>query len=104
MPNKTATLDDQERLNWLRLIRSENVGPATFRDLLTHYPTAFDALNALPELARRGGAAARIKICSEQDAEREYLACQSFNAQFIAMCEPDYPRYLRMADHCPPLL
>ncbi|MFK5980474.1 MAG: DNA-processing protein DprA [Rhizobiaceae bacterium] len=104
MPDSNKTLDDQERLNWLRLIRSENVGPATFRDLLARYYTAHDALNALPELAKRGGAAARIKICSEADAEREYQVCSHFNAQFIAMCEPDYPSYLRMADHCPPLL
>ena len=104
MADSTITLNDQERLNWLRLIRSENVGPATFRDLLARYQTAENALNALPELAKRGGAAARIKICSEADAEREYQACVHFNAQFIAMCEPDYPRYLRMADYCPPLL
>ena len=104
MADSTIILNDQERLNWLRLIRSENVGPATFRDLLARYKTAENALTALPDLAKRGGAAARIKICSEADAEREYQACNHFNARFIAMCEPDYPRYLRMADHCPPLL
>lgn len=104
MPQSPSKLNDQERLNWLRLIRSENVGPATFRDLLSHYSTPYDALEALLELARRGGAAARIKICSIEDAEREYQACLQFNAQFIGMDEPDYPRHLRALEHCPPIL
>ena len=46
-----------ERLDWLRLIRSENVGPRTFRTLLKHCGSARAALNRLPELARRLAAA-----------------------------------------------
>ena len=44
-------LDQDERLNWLRLIRSENVGPITFRQLLDRFATATAALEALPDLA-----------------------------------------------------
>ncbi len=57
--NEFATgvrLTDAQRLDWLRLIRSDNVGPRTFRALLNHYGGARAALDALPELARRGGA------------------------------------------------
>ena len=50
-------LTDGQRLDWLRLIRSDNVGPRTFRALLNHYGSARAALDALPDLARRGGAA-----------------------------------------------
>ena len=47
-------LTDEQRLDWLRLIRSDNVGPRTFRTLLNHCGGARAALDALPELARRG--------------------------------------------------
>ena len=53
----TTNLSDQERLDRLRLIRSDNVGPRTFRALLLHCGDARAALERLPELARRGGAA-----------------------------------------------
>lgn len=97
-------LDDGQRLNWLRLIRSQNVGPVTFRDLISHYGTAAAALEALPELAERGGAASRIKICPIEDAEREMARCESAGARFIAIGEPDYPPVLRNADQSPPLI
>ena len=54
-------LTDEQRLDWLRLIRSENVGPRTFRTLLNHFGGAGAALEALPDLARRGGARAPIR-------------------------------------------
>jgi len=50
-------LTDDERIDWLRLIRSERVGPRTFRSLLQHFGTVRAAIEALPDLARRGGAA-----------------------------------------------
>ena len=53
-------LTETSRAAWLRLIRSENVGPVTFRQLVNHFGSAAAALEALPELARRGGARAQI--------------------------------------------
>ncbi len=67
-------LTDEQRLDWLRLIRSDNVGPRTFRALLNHFGSARAALEALPDLARRGGAAAPARICPRADAERELEA------------------------------
>ena len=52
-----AHLTDAERIDRLRLIRSDNVGPRTFRSLLNHFGDARAALERLPDLARRGGAA-----------------------------------------------
>src|SRR6266540_7191693 len=60
-----AHLTDSERLDRLRLIRSDNVGPRTFRSLLLHFGSARAALERLPDLARRGGAARPGRICSE---------------------------------------
>ena len=102
-PNRFR-LSDEQRLSWLRLIRSDNVGPATFRDLINHFGSALDAIDALPELAKRGGAASRIRICSIARAEKELLAAQRLGARFIGMGEPDYPAALRALDSCPPLL
>ncbi len=101
---KHFELSDQQRLDWLRLIRSQNVGPATFRDLISRYGTATAALDALPDLAKRGGAAGRIKICSIADAERELLKAEAAGALFIGIGEPHYPPVLRVADASPPLI
>ena len=62
-------LDRRQRLNWLRLIRSENVGPATFRALVNQFGGAEGALQALPVLSRRGGRVHDIHLCSEEEAE-----------------------------------
>lgn len=97
-------LTDGERLDWLRLIRSENVGPRTFRSLLNHYGSARTALEALPELARRGGAARAIRICPRADAEREMEAAQRLDAKFVASSEADYPFRLAAIDDAPPLI
>ena len=62
-------LSDSQRLHWLRLIRSENVGPATFRQLINRYGSAEEALAALPELAARGGARGTQRIATVAEAE-----------------------------------
>lgn len=97
-------LTDGQRLDWLRLIRSENVGPRTFRALVNRYGGARAALEALPELARRGGAHAPGRICSLAEAEREFEAAQRLKATFFALGEPGYPARLRMIDDAPPLI
>ena len=93
----------RQRLDWLRLIRSENIGPRTFRSLIGHFGDAGAALAALPDLARRGGAARPGRICPIDEAEREIAAARRFGVSLIASCEPDYPQRLRMIDDAPPL-
>jgi len=97
-------LSDEQRIQWLMLIRSDNVGPATFRDLINHFGTAAAALEALPELAKRGGVAARIKVAARHDAEAELESAWRIGARFVGMGEPAYPVMLRGLDHPPPLL
>ncbi|GAB1582286.1 DNA-processing protein DprA [Phyllobacterium phragmitis] len=101
---KGIRLSERQRLNWLRLIRSENVGPVTFRDLISHFGSAGDALQMLPELMRRGGGNRPIRVATVEDAEREMELVHRIGARFVGMGEPDYPPYLRHYEASPPLV
>ena len=60
-------LSDQQLLAWLRLIRSENIGPVTFHELLNHFGSAAAAIEGVGELATRGGRRIRhtpVRWCS----------------------------------------
>src|SRR5262249_3841518 len=102
--NEGVRLNDEQRLDWLRLIRSDNVGPRTFRALINHRGGARGARAAVPELARRGGAKGPGRVASREDAERELKAAHATGVTFVALGEPDYPRRLQMIDDAPPLL
>jgi DNA processing protein len=99
-----APLDDDQRLACLRLIRSENVGPATFRALINHYGGAAPALASLPELSRRGGRKRAIQISSEDDAQAELDAARGAGMQSLFTIEPGYPAPLAFLDGAPPML
>ena len=104
MDEPTRILSSLERLDWLRLIRSENVGPRTFFRLLERFGSAAAALAALPELARRGGRERPITICAKAQAEREVEAAGRLGCTLIAAIEPAYPRWLAAIDDAPPVL
>ncbi len=97
-------LTSEQRLDWLRLIRTPNVGPRTFRTLVNHFGGARAALEALPSLARRGGASGTPQICARADAEREIAAAEELGVALVALGEPDYPPRLQMIDDAPPLV
>lgn len=97
-------LTDRQRISWLRLIRSDNVGPATFRDLINHFGSAETALALLPELSRRGGSTRAIRIATQAEAEAELETATRFGARFVGIGEPDYPPALRQIDGAPPLI
>lgn len=96
-------LTDQQRLDWLRLIRSEQVGPRTFRALVNQYGSAAAALEVLPDLARRSGRL-MIKVATKAEAEREMDKAARLGARFVASGEPDYPVALRAINDAPPLI
>ena len=102
-PLPQAPLDAAQRLACLRLIRSDNVGPVTFRELINHFGGAEPALAALPELSRRGGRQA-IRICPREVAEAELEAADRIGAQPLFTIEPGYPPALAAVDAPPPLL
>ena len=97
-------LTDAQRLDWLRLIRSDNAGPRTFRALVDHCGGVGAALATLPDpgAAGRGGAAhpglpARGGRARAQGGEVA-------RHRFLALCEPEYPRRLAMIYDAPPLI
>jgi DNA processing protein len=99
-----TTLTDAERVDRLRLIRSVNVGPRTYRALVAHFGSARSALERLPELIKRGGAAPQVRIGREEDARAELAACKKLGVSLLAPEETGYPPRLRTIDDAPPLL
>lgn len=97
-------LSDEERIACLRLIRSENVGPVTFRNLIDYYGGATKALEILPTLSRRGGSGRPIRICSKVDVERELATAARIGADPVFTVERAYPSILASIDAPPPML
>ena len=97
-------ISEQERLDWLRLARSQGVGPVTVRDLVAHFGGASKALEALPELARRGGRPRPLRVCTRQEAEAELTSLKKLGARLVARAEPDYPEALAAVEDAPPVI
>ncbi|MGP3710963.1 DNA-processing protein DprA [Brucella sp. RRSP16] len=97
-------LSDRQRLNWLRLIRTDNIGPVTFRDLILFCGSASSAIEMLPDLNIRGGSARPIRVMSMDDAERELETIDRAGARLVGMGEPDYPPQLKNCEAPPPLV
>jgi|SRR5579883_135310 len=97
-------LNPSEKLDWLRLIRTDNVGPVSFYQLLARFGSAAAALEALPEMARRGGRERPLAPFPRAAAEREMAALDRAGARLVAWGEPDYPPPLAAIDTAPPLL
>ncbi|KZD09676.1 DNA-processing protein DprA [Oceanibaculum pacificum] len=94
---------EQERVDWLRLIRTENVGPVTFRQLLGRYGSVGRALEALPELARQGGRAKPLSLYPKAVAERELAALARLGATLVTLVDPAYPPALAAVPDAPPV-
>lgn len=97
-------MSDAALLAALRLIRTENVGPITYRRLVERFGTAEKALAALPDLAARGGKSAPLKAFAKDEAEKEITAVARSGAQMIAWDDPVYPKLLKEIDDAPPIL
>jgi DNA processing protein len=100
----SAPLSAAQRLACLRLIRSENVGPVTFRELIGHFGSAEKALEALPDLSRRGGYRHPIRVCPRDAAEAELAEAARIGARALIVGEPGYPEALAAIDPPPPLI
>jgi DNA processing protein len=99
-----GTVSDSERRDRLRLIRTDNVGPVTYFQLLGHFGSATAALQARPDLARRGGRARPPRVPSVADAEAEIAAAAKRGARLITAGEPSYPAILAAVSNAPPIL
>ena len=103
-PLPVAVLSDRERVACLRLIRSENVGPVTFREMINQFGGAEAALAALSDMSRRGSHGRRIKVCPSDAAEAELEAAQAAGATPVFTIEPGYPSLLAEAGVPPPMI
>ena len=102
-PLPQAELDDRQRLACLRLIRSENIGPVTFRELVNHFGGAEQALAALPDLNAKAGRP-HARICPKARAESELEAAARLGAVALFTIEPGFPPALAAVEPPPPLL
>jgi DNA processing protein len=100
---KARPLGDEEKLDWLQLIRCENIGPRTFLALVRRYGDAGAALRALPDLIRQGRGRA-VTLAPRERVLREWELAQKMSARFIALPEPEYPPSLRAIESPPPLI
>lgn len=98
------SLSAAERRDWLRLIRTDSIGPVIFAGLLQRFGSAAAAIDALPDLARRSGRSRPLSIPSRDKADDELAALDKLGAQLIASCEPAYPPALAALEDAPPLL
>lgn len=103
-PLPIAPLDDVQRLACLRLIRSDNVGPVTFRELINVFGGAQAALEALPELSKRAARRHPVKICPRDVAEAELETARRLGARPLFTIEPGYPAALAHVQVPPPML
>ena len=101
---KVPVLDDAEKLAWLRLFRTENVGPITFYQLIDNFGTAQKAIEALPTLARRGGRLKNISVYDAGNAIAEMEAVEKLGGQMIFAAEELYPISLSAIDDAPPVI
>lgn len=105
MPNSTiTTTSESERINWIRLIRSENVGSVTFFNLIKAFGSASLAIENVTEIALQGGLKKPIKICPESEVKKELENCQKINAKIICFFDPQYPKQLKEIYDPPPVL
>jgi DNA processing protein len=102
--NTRSTLSSSEKIQWIRLSRSENVGKATFFRLLEIYGSASAALEKISDQAIKGGLNREIKICSEKEVEKELENSKKMGAEIILFCEEKYPRLLREIEDPAPIL
>lgn len=93
-----------ERMDWLRLARTEQVGPITFRQLISRFASPREALAALPDLSRRGGRAKPLAPAPLAQIEAEMRAMEKLGGRFLALGEPDYPEPLAAIEDAPPVL
>jgi len=91
------------RIARLRLIRSDTIGPITYRQLLARFGSAQAALDAIPDLAARGGGRAP-RLATVADAVREMDEVARLGARHIFLDEADYPALLAEIETAPPAL
>jgi DNA processing protein len=94
-------LSKKERIDRIRLARTENVGPVTFRQLLARFGSAGDAIDALPGLATRGGRRRPLSVPAAASVVKEFEAADRCGGRLIVLGDADYPSPLAATDDAP---
>jgi len=102
--SQAGTLSSGEKLARLRLIRTETVGPMSFRALIARFGSAEAALEAVPGLAERGGRKRPLRIPSKAEVEREMAAVEAFGGVMLIVGDSAYPPLLAAIEDAPPVL
>jgi DNA processing protein len=93
----------EDLVDRLRLLRTPGIGPVTYRQLLVRFGSARSALDAVPDLARRGGGKPPV-LCTRDSAEREIGKADKLGAKWLVLGQGLYPRLLAELEDAPPLL
>jgi len=105
--NKTETgkpLTDAEKLAQLRLIRTEGIGPVTFKGLLARFGNAIEALEGAVELAKKNGRKKLLVPPSETAAESELERIERAGGHALFLGDAHYPAQLAAIEDAPPVL
>jgi DNA processing protein len=97
-----VALTQAEAFARIRLLRSPNIGPVSYRQLIARFGTAAAALDALPDLASRGRGPYRP--AAADSIEREVTAVRKAGARYLFHDQPDYPPLLAELDSAPPIV
>jgi DNA processing protein len=95
-------LSQDEAFARIRLLRSPNIGPVSYRQLRRRFGTAQAALDALPDLAKRG--TRDYRPAPQAQIESEIAAMRRAGARYVFDDSPDYPPLLAQMDGAPPIL
>jgi DNA processing protein len=87
----------------LRLIRSDNIGPITYFQLLARFGSAQAAIDAIPDLAARGGGRAP-RLAARSQIEREIAEVERLGARYLFLGQGLYPSLLAELETAPPAL
>ena len=98
------SLAKEDPLDVLRLLRTLNVGPVTFFQLIMRFGTAAEAIAALPDLSLRGGRKNPLTACPRDIVEKEMKDTAHFGARFILYGTPEYPKLLHTLNDPPPII
>nr|WP_309503446.1 DNA-processing protein DprA [Sphingomonas sp. CGMCC 1.13658] len=98
-----ADIEPDHRAAKLQLLRTPNIGPVSYRQLIARFGSAAAALEALPMLAARGGRR-DFRPADPRRIERELAAIAKLGARALFVDDPDYPALLRATESAPPML
>ena len=95
-------LSQEEAFARIRLLRSPNIGPVSYAHLLARFGSAVEALEALPDLGKRGGR--QYRAAPQDSIEREIDAVRAAGARYLFHDQAEYPRLLGEIESAPPIL